>query len=390
MDPQVLKRLLTRFHETFESDSLQLSRAPGRVNLIGEHTDYNGGFVMPMAVDREICLLFRPRREGPVRLWSENYGEWDEFDLNDPASHPDQPWSNYVRGVAWSLQEAGKRTRPIEGLVFGDIPIGAGLSSSAALEVAGALALSPTMPATREERTELAFLCQKAENEFVGVNCGIMDQFISLHARRDRAVLLDCRSLDSDQLPLNTDRVRVVVCNTMVDHELGSSAYNQRRATCEEAARTIDSALGDVEQLRDVTMPMLQQCRELLDPLTYRRARHVVTENERATAARQALQNGNYEEFGQLMNDSHRSLKEDYEVSCKELDLMVELARRQPATLGARMTGAGFGGCTVNLVQSRQVDSFCENVREAYRQETGIEADIYEFKAEKGARIETP
>jgi galactokinase len=257
------------------------------------------------------------------------------------------------------------------------------------MEVSSALALCPQAAAGELDRADLARICQRAENEFVGVNCGIMDQFVSLHAERERAVLIDCRSLDYRLLPLDNSEVHVVVCNTMVDHELGSSAYNERRATCERAARAINAHEGGgVEELRDVTIGTLEQCREVMDDRAYRRAHHVVTEDDRVRAAEQALQNGLYEEFGALMDASHESLRDDYEVSCAELDLLVEIARRQPGYLGARMTGAGFGGCTVNLVRPNAVRSFIDGLREGYADETGVDPEIYEFTACPGAGVE--
>jgi len=356
------------------------ARAPGRVNLIGEHTDYNGGLVMPMAIDREVVVAFRPVSGRLVRVWSENYQEWDEFKLDRIEKNQEQPWANYVRGVALVLQQVGYEVAAIEGLIHGDVPIGAGLSSSAAIEVASALAFCAAA-GLEPDRKELALLCQRAENEFVGVNCGIMDQFVSLHAEERHALLLDCRSLDYALLPLDTSVVKVLVCNTMVHHELGSSAYNERRATCERAARLLNERTGGVSQLRDVNSEVLAEYASALDEVAYRRARHVVTENERVLAAQERLRAGDYEGFGSLMNASHKSLRDDYEVSCAELDLMVELARRQPGTLGARLTGAGFGGCTVNLVRPDAVEAFKAAVAAGYRQATGIKPQIHEFSA---------
>jgi len=388
MDYRAVAQMIGKYEATFGTrEGLLCARAPGRVNLIGEHTDYNGGFVMPMAIDREVRVFFRPADSGPVRVWSENYGEWDEFDLDDIERNPAQPWSNYVRGVARALQEAGLPVRPIEGILYGDVPIGAGLSSSAAIEVACALALCPDA-LQRPGRRELALLCQRAENRFVGVNCGIMDQFVSLHAEDERTVLIDCRSLDYRLLPLDTTRVRVMVCNTMVHHELGSSAYNERRATCERAAALLGEKVAGLKQLRDVSSAMLHKQAALLDEVAFRRARHVVSENERVMRGVLALENGSYEEFGRLMCASHASLRRDYEVSCEELDLMVELACRQAGTLGARMTGAGFGGCTVNLVRREAAEAFALAVREGYEAATGIRAEIYEFSAVRGASVE--
>jgi len=388
VDYEKVRQLAEKFERNFGArEGLRCARAPGRVNLIGEHTDYNGGFVMPMAVDREVRFLFRPVEDGPVRVWAENTGEWDEFSLDDIEHNPQQPWANYVRGVAVMLREEGYEPAPVEGIIYGDVPIGAGLSSSAALEVACAKAYCAASGQEPDSR-RLALLCQRAENEFVGVNCGIMDQFIAVHARKRHALLLDCRSLEHEQLPLDTSRVRVVVCNTMVHHELGSSAYNQRRATCERAAGTIGEHVDGIEQLRDVTPEMLEEYRDLLDESTYRRARHVVTEDARTLRAADALKAADYEEFGRLMYGSHASLRDDYEVSCEELDVMVGAARGQRGVYGARMVGGGFGGCTVNLVQAEHAEAFAEAVAEAYESETGIRPEVYECVASEGAGVE--
>lgn len=383
-----MRALVSKYEENFGSrEGLRYANAPGRVNLIGEHTDYNGGFVMPMAVDREVRVFFRGTKRGPVRLWSENYGEWDEFDLDSIERNDRQRWSNYPRGVALVLQEAGYELQPIEGLVYGDVPIGAGLSSSAAFEVAMARAFCAAAGLEPHPR-ELALLCQRAENSFVGVNCGIMDQFVSIHAEREHALLLDCRSLEHQLLPLDTSAVRVVVCNTMVRHELGSSAYNERRARCEEAVRVLNEQVGGICQLRDVTSEILAKRGRALDKVTLKRARHVVSENSRAIAAAEALKARDYEAFGRLMNESHESLRRDYEVSCAELDLMVRLARQRPGVLGARMVGAGFGGCTVNLVLGERADKAAEGIRAAYLQATRIEPEVYQFVAVSGATVE--
>jgi len=383
-----IRELRVTFQQSFGSaDGLLLSHAPGRVNLIGEHTDYNGGFVLPMAVDREACVLFRPATEGPVRLWSENYGEWDEFDLDAVEHNERQPWSNYVRGVAAALQEVGLELRPIEGIIWGNVPIGAGLSSSAALEVAIARAFCLAAGSEMDSK-ELALACQRAENRFVGVGCGIMDQFVSVHAVPEHALLLDCRSLEHEAVPLDTSALRVVVCNTMVHHELGSSAYNERRAQCERAAQVLSEHAAGIEQLRDVSPALLEAHGHVLNATLLKRARHVVNENARTLEAAEALRAGDYARFGRLMNASHESLRDEYEVSCEELDLMVELARRQPGLVGARMVGGGFGGCTVNLVEAAQADGFSRAVAQDYRQATGIEPQVYQFVAAGGARVE--
>ncbi len=389
MDHATIEAMAGRFEEAFgDREGLLCSRAPGRVNLIGEHTDYNGGFVMPMAIDRETCVLFRAVDDGPVRLWAETFGEWDEFDLDAVERNEQQAWANYLRGTAWSLQDAGHSLKPIEGVVFGDVPLGAGLSSSASVEVAAARAYLAAA-GLEVDATDLALLCQRAENEFVGVNCGIMDQFISVHARADHALVLDCRSLAHELVPLDASAVRIVVANTMVHHELGSSAYNQRRARCEAAAVTLSGAAGGgIDQLRDVTPELLAEHADALDEVSLKRARHVVGEDARTERGARALKGGDYAMFGRLMNESHESLRDDYEVSCQELDVMVELARAQDGVLGARMVGGGFGGCTVNLVEGDAAERVMEAVAKGYEAETGIKPDVYQFAAVGGARVE--
>jgi len=391
LDPRTINRMAEAFERAFGTrEGLRIARAPGRVNLIGEHTDYNGGFVLPMAIDREVRVCFRPVRAGPVRLRSEDRGEWDEFDLEgiEPGPGSGGTWGSYARGVAWALREAGCRLRPVEGVVQGDVPIGAGLSSSAALEVAVARALCAA--AGREmDGQALALACQRAENEFVGVRCGIMDQFVSIHARRHHALLLDCRSLEYEHVPLDASAVRVVVCDTGVRHELGSSAYNERRARCERAARLLNERVGGVRQLRDVSPQTLQQHADALDEETLKRARHVVGEIARTAEAAEALKAGDYGRLGRLMSESHRSLRDDYEVSCEELDLMVELAHGLPGLLGARLVGAGFGGCTVNLVGQPHAAAFEQAVAAAYQARTGTAPGVYEFVAAPGASVRT-
>ena len=382
------ENVVTEFKEQFGTEEPYFcARAPGRVNLIGEHTDYNGGFVMPMAVDRSVWSVFRPTEGREVRLWSVNYGEQSHFSLDQITKSEDHPWSNYVRGVAQVLRDAGHSLQAYEAAIYGNVPIGAGLSSSAAMEVSAALAFCRSSNLDIPPK-KLARLCQKAENDFVGVNCGIMDQFVSLHAQQDRAVLIDCRSLDHRLLPLDTDQVRVVVCDTNVHHELGDSAYNERRESCERAATTFGEVMAGVEQLRDVSREQFKRHSHVLDDITFKRARHVITENGRVRWAVEKLEDEDYEAFGELMDASHDSLRDDYEVSCKELDLMVELARDQKGTLGARMTGAGFGGCTVNLVRSEHADEFRQAIGPRYEEETGIEPDIYECRAESGAEVQ--
>ena len=318
MAPQTFAHLADAFERAFGSrDGLSVARAPGRVNLIGEHTDYNGGFVLPMAIDRAVRVCFRAVDEGPVRLRSEDLDDWAEFVLDGIEPTPGRhDWADYARGVAWSLQQAGLRLRPIEGVVQGDVPQGAGLSSSAALEVAVARAFCAAA-GCRIDGPALALACQRAEHEFAGVRCGIMDQFVSVQAREGHALLLDCRSLEHEHVPLDTTALRVVVCNTKVKHELGSSAYNERRASCERAVRLLAERLGGIRELRDLSPETLQRHAEVLDEVTLRRARHVVSEIARTVEAADALKARDYERVGRLMGESHRSLRDDYEVSCE-------------------------------------------------------------------------
>jgi len=378
-----------RFAELFgDADGLRCAVAPGRVNLLGGHTDYNDGFVMPMAADCWVRVLFRPSRDDTMRVWSENYAEWDEFSLDDIKRNEQQSWANYVRGVADVLQHEGLKLRPIEAIVWGDVPVGAGMSSSAAVEVATALALCSAADIELEPR-RMALLCQRAENAFVGVSCGIMDQYISIHAQAGHAILLDCRSLAHTQVPLDPETVRVVVCNTNVKHSLENSAYNNRRAACEKAAAILAQRLGkDIKALRDVTPQMLEQGADALDAVVLRRARHAVTEIARTERAGAAMLACDYAEVGRLMLESHASLRDNYEVSCPELEAMMDSAARQPGFLGGHLTGAGFGGCTVNLVQTAHAAAFCENVATEYETATGIEPAVYELLAVDGAHVE--
>ncbi len=358
-------------------------RAPGRVNLIGEHTDYNDGFVMPAAIGFSTTVTVTPRTDRRVSVSSESFSESVEFNLDDQDPKPARHWSDYVRGVAVSLELAGHRLNGATLKITSDLPIGAGLSSSAAIEVATALALLKNS-GLRLGQVELASVCQRAENEFVGMRCGIMDQFISCCGQEGKALLLDCRSLEYKLLPV-PEGVQLVICNTMVKHALAAGEYNKRRAECEAGVHHFARTRPDVRALRDVTELELEAAREDLPELIYRRCRHVITENARVLEAASALECGDLDRFGQLMNQSHRSLRDDYEVSCAELDLVVQLAQRVAGVFGARMTGGGFGGCTVNLVNAENVDEFRRVVAEDYEAETGIAPEIYVCSAGAGA-----
>jgi|ERR1043165_264256 galactokinase len=361
----------------------RLFRAPGRVNLIGEHTDYNDGFVMPVALDISTWARVSSRDDRRLQIYSENFDEQVEVDLDDAQLTAHKHWSDYPIGVVVMLERAGHRLHGARLEIRGEVPIGSGLSSSAAIEVATACALVANSGLEIDKR-ELARLCRQAENEFVGARVGIMDQFVSLFGQAQHALLLDCRSLEFKLLPL-PDNVRLIICNTMVKHELASSAYNERREQCEAGVKHLAQFLPEVKALRDVSIEQLEQYRAGLSEVVYRRCRHVITENARVLAAGDALERGDLREFGKLMAASHESLRDDYEVSCDELDLMVELAEKIEGVYGARMTGGGFGGCTVNLVAEDHAEQFQEIIAREYEQRTGLKPEIYVCTAANGA-----
>jgi galactokinase len=361
----------------------RIFRAPGRVNLIGEHTDYNDGYVMPAAIDFFTWVNVSPLEERKLQIFSENFGDEIEVDLDDQTIAARSHWSDYPVGVAVMLEKAGHRLRGAKLQIRGEVPIGSGLSSSAAIEVATACALVANSGLEIDAR-ELALLCQRAENEFVGARVGIMDQFVSLFGQAQKALLLDCRALEFRLLPL-PDNVQLIICNTMVKHALASSAYNERRAQCEEGIKHLARLLPGVTALRDVTVKELEQFGRDLSEVVYRRCRHVVTENARVLSAANALEKGDLNEFGTLMGESHWSLRDDYEVSSKELDLMVELASDRDGVYGARMTGGGFGGSTVNLVAAEHVEEFRERVAKDYERTTALKPEIYICNASNGA-----
>jgi len=371
------------FAQRFPGAAPRFFQAPGRVNLIGEHTDYNGGFVLPVAIDRQVVLAARARNDELVRLWSVQFEQSSEFALDQIAPDATARWSNYVRGVAWALRGKGHCLQGMDAVVAGSVPIGSGLSSSAAMEVASAVAFR-ALSGLGLPSVELALLCQRAENEFVGIKCGLMDQYVSALGQRGQALLIDCRSLEYQRVPLPPD-VAIVVCDTMKRRGLVDSEYNARRRECERGVELLQQHLPGIQYLRDVTSADLARLGETLPPIVLRRCRHVVSEDERTLRAVAALRAGRVEEFGRLMDQSHVSLRDDYQVSCRELDRMVELARSAPGCLGARMTGAGFGGCTVNLVRADSADAFVQQVGSTYAAEMRIMPEIYVCEASAGA-----
>ncbi|MGB7600212.1 MAG: galactokinase [Candidatus Sulfotelmatobacter sp.] len=358
-------------------------RAPGRVNLIGEHTDYNDGYVMPAAISFDTFVSCAGNNSGNISIHSLQESQPATFPVHESQPQPARNWTDYVRGVLIQLEREGVAIPGANLLIDGQVPIGAGLSSSAALEVATALALLSFSNHSMDS-TAIAKLCQRAENEFVGSRCGIMDQFASLHGRAGSALLLDCRSLDLHFLSL-PENVSLVICNTMVKHSIAGGEYNVRRAECEAGVRHFSQRRKTVRALRDITEDDLRQLGCGLPDVLLRRCRHVVTENARVLAASDALESGNLNRFGQLMYESHRSLKDDFEVSCSELDIMVELARKLPGVHGARMTGGGFGGCTINFVERSKARAFGDQIINAYQHATQIRPEVYITHAAPGA-----
>ena len=368
----------SRFEHLFGEAPAFVVRAPGRVNLIGEHTDYNDGFVLPMAINRAVWIAFRPCPDHRVRIHSLDFDDVAEFDLRR-LRHEDKGWREYVKGVAHVLSEEWELTG-WEGVMAGDVPIGAGLSSSAAVEMAVARAFA-AVGSLPWEAARMARAGQRAENEWVGMNCGIMDQMISAAGKRDHALLIDCRSLETRAVPLPAGAV-VVVLDTATRRGLVDSAYNERRAQCEAAA-----AFFGVPALRDVDLGAFEDQGGRLDPTTRRRARHVISENERTLAAAEAMRRGDAVGMGRLMNASHASMRDDFEISREEMDVMVALAQAEPACFGARMTGGGFGGAAVALVREERAEAFAISVGDAYQRATRLEPRIYICTATDGASI---
>jgi galactokinase len=375
-------KLKTEFGKRFGGEC-NIFRAPGRVNLIGEHTDYNDGYVMPVAIEFDTSVAYAPTATNKLSIQSLQEPNAAEFALREAEPRPLHNWTDYVRGVLVQLERAGYALRGVNLLVDGHVPIGAGLSSSAALEVATALALLGVLGQAMEQ-TAIAKLCQRAENEFVGSRCGIMDQFASLYGRAGKALLLDCRSLHVRFIPIPKD-ASLVICNTMVKHSIATGEYNLRRAECEAAVEYFAQHRPAVKALRDVTEGDLLRHRSGLNDVLFRRSHHIVTENARVLAAADALESGDLSAFGQLMYESHRSLKNDFEVSCPELDIMVELAGKIPGNYGSRMTGGGFGGCTINVVAKETAEKFADQIADDYQHATQIRPTIYITNAANGA-----
>ncbi len=387
-----VKRMRELHRARFDAEP-EVFAAPGRVNLIGEHTDYAEGFVMPVAIDFATLAAISPRDDGRVVMWAENYGEERSFDAAALPPERSGEWSDYPVGVLRMLAEAGvaipaSANSGLSLSLWGDVPLGSGLSSSASVEVATATAVVALVGATISG-PELARLCQRAENEFVGANCGIMDQFISANGRANHALLLDCRDLSYRLAPI-PENVALVIANTMVRHSIAGGEYGTRRAEVELACRILAGHRPEIRFLRDATVEDLARWGSEIPEAARKRARHIITENARTVAAADALERHDMKQLGELMREAHWSYSRDFEASCAEADRMVELAETLPGLIGARLTGGGFGGCTVNLVEQEQANGFKAALGKLYAQETGIEPEIYVCHASDGAHRVAP
>ncbi len=375
----IIQRTVDAFQTKIDKTAApRLFQAPGRVNLIGEHTDYNAGFVLPAAIDRRVVVAARPRDDDRINVYALDFEESDSFDAREPISHqPHKPWTNYIRGMASTLIQEGSRLAGMDAVIAGNVPIGAGLSSSAAIEVAIGYTLL-ALAGAPIDRPSLALSAQKAENDFVGMHCGIMDQFISCLGRAGCALLIDCRDLSFHPAPMPS-RASIVIVDSGVHRGLMDMEYNARRAECETAAIHFN-----VPALRDVDEPTFRSRSHELSPVVRRRARHVITENARTLAAAEAMKTNDLPALGRLMTASHQSLREDFEVSAPELDLLVEIALDHDGVYGARLTGAGFGGCIVALVDRDEVDGLTAAIHAHYPEKTGRAPAIYICKASEG------
>jgi galactokinase len=384
--------LKEQFHRLFGpgrgTERVHVIRAPGRVNLIGEHTDYNDGFVLPMAIEPDVKVVCRSRNDGIIRLVSTAFPDQPvEFSVQKKIHRsPTGAWDNYSRGVAAEMIAAGIPLVGMDALFANSLPVGGGLSSSAAVEVGTARALL-TLSGVDMDASRVALLCQKAEHEYAGVPVGIMDQTIVAAGKAGHAMLLDCRDLSRQYVPLDTRELRVVIVNSMVKHELSEGEYGKRRQQCAEAVRFFQREDPEVKALRDVSLPEVEGARAKLPDVIFRRARHIVTENARTTQAATQLGHHNYEDFGTLMGESHASLRDDYEVSAPELDFLVEQAMTVRGVYGARMTGGGFGGCIVALAQPRAVDPLREHLKRVYPERFRKEPAVFATVATAGASV---
>jgi galactokinase len=384
INQEIKEKVLRDFKMNFDGEPT-IVRSPGRVNIIGEHTDYNHGFVLPAAIDKAIYVAVAPGNDETIKLYS---GEFDEsFETSIPALKPtDNVWPNYILGVANQLKERGHAIRGFNLAIDGDVPIGSGLSSSAAVECATAFALNEIFKLEIEKK-ELAFIGQKAEHTFAGVMCGIMDQFASVFGKKDHVIKLDCQSLDYEYVPLKLEGYKILLLNTNVKHSLGSSEYNTRRAQCEQGVAWVKEHHAEVNSLRDVTMEMLHKYVEPKDALIYQRCKYVVEEKERLLTGCEDLKKGDLKSLGKKMFQTHDGLSKEYDVSCEELDFLVDAVRDNPGVVGARMMGGGFGGCTINIVKDGAIDSLVQTLEKSYQKNMGKELTAYIAQIENGTSL---
>jgi galactokinase len=372
-----------RLHRQRFGQQGQIFAAPARVNLIGEHTDYTGGLVMPMAIGFRTVAVVSKRQDQRVVFYSANYDEETSFEVAPLERTPVGRWSDYPAGVLWALQQQSIAVNGFSMTLAGDVPLGAGLSSSASVEVATALALlshaGTTLPLEK-----LATLCRRAENEYVGAKSGIMDQFVVAGAVANRAMLLDCRSLTFELLPL-PDQVRVVICNSMVKHAVATGEYGDRRDEVESGQAVLQRERPQIKLLRDSTLEDLEACKSKMSAASFARCRHIITENQRVLDAREALLREDMEQFGRIMVEAHKSMRDDFAASCEEVDTLVEIAMQQPECFGARITGGGFGGCTVNVVRAEDAEQFVTTLKEEYAAKSGIDAQCFVSAPSDGA-----
>lgn len=370
------KLMIGSFTDVFHADPETIITAPGRINLIGEHTDYSDGFVLPVAINLDISIAMKPREDLSVQIFSLDFNERKSIDLSN-LEETDEGWIEYIKGIIWVLQNEGYVLKGWDGVLSGTIPVGAGLSSSAALEIAALKAFGVSSNLSISP-TDMAIFGRKAEVDWVGVNVGIMDQLISANGKAGHALLLDCQSLEFEYIPIPQD-IRFVVMDTMTRRKLSNSSYNERHDEVKSAADFLS-----VPTLREVKMDKLEEASAAMDPVLFKRARHVLSENERVIAFCDAMQVGNYHKMGELINASHASLRDDFDVSSKALNTMVEIAQSQPGCLGARMTGAGFGGCALALVYGEEAENFIDTVKSAYTSQMDLEPSVYTVESRDG------
>lgn len=386
----MLNKLIKEFQKLYGAEGeLRTYFAPGRVNLIGEHTDYNGGHVFPCALTLGTYAVVRDREDRGLRFYSMNFSSLGvlETSLDDLVPHKEASWTNYPKGVMWAFEKRGFHlTHGLDIAIFGDIPAGSGLSSSASLEVLTGIILKDTFGFDQVSMPEIALIGQDSENNFNGCNCGIMDQFASAMGKKDHAIFLDTSTLEYQYAPVRLEDSKIVITNSKVKHSLVNSAYNDRRRECETALSDLQT-VTQIKTLGDLSNEAFESFQSAIkNPVSLKRARHAVHENQRTIQAVEALKNNDIALFGKLMNASHESLKTDYEVSCPEIDLLVDLAQAMPGVIGSRITGGGFGGCTVSIVKNDTVDRFVKEIGSAYQKETGHEAEFYIVEIGDGAR----